>query len=349
MRNPVITEDLQAIAATPLPWADFRDQKVLVTGANGLLAAYLVETLLYLNENTPNQNTHVLALVRDRVRAEKRFEHYKDRHNLELIVQDVCQPLPAGARADYVIHAASQASPKYYGRDPVGTLSANVLGAHHLLSLGKECGVKGFLFLSSGEVYGNINPAQMPIREDVYGDLDPTDIRSCYAESKRMGETMCLSWWHQFQVPVRIVRPFHTYGPGMRLDDGRVFADFVAAVVRNEPIVIKSAGTATRAFCYLADAIAGFFTVLLKGQCGQAYNIGNDQCECSIRSLADLLVSFSPERKSRVIHEPQEREPGYLASKVSRSCPDTRKARALGWRPVTGLANGFRRTIRSFT
>jgi FkbM family methyltransferase len=348
MRNPIIEEDLRAIRQADLPWEEFRDRVVLVTGANGFLPAYLVETLLSLNETSPGHNTRVVALVRDRARAEARFAHHRGRPDLELLVQDVCQPLPAGLHADFVIHAASQASPKYFGRDPVGTLSANVLGTHHLLTAARAWGVHGFLFFSSSEVYGQVDPSRMPIRETDHAGLNPVDVRSCYAESKRLGETMAVSWWHQFQVPVRIVRPFHTYGPGMSLDDGRVFADFVADIVHRRPIVLRSAGTATRAFCYLADAVAGFFTVLLRGQNGEAYNIGNDQCECSIAALAELLVGLFPERQLSVTYERDERGQGYLASKVSRSCPDIGKAKALGWQPATSLVDGFRRTIQSY-
>ena len=161
---------------------------------------------------------------------------------MRLLVQDVCEPVALDEPIHFIVHAASQASPKYYGTDPVGTLSANVLGTYHLLNLAATHRVEAFLFFSSGEVYGQVAPERIPIRETDYGYLDPTDVRSCYGESKRMGETMCVAWAHQFGVPAKIVRPFHTYGPGMRLDDGRVFADFVADIVHDRDIVLKSDG-----------------------------------------------------------------------------------------------------------
>ena len=345
LRNQVIEEDLQGIINANLTWADFEDQTVLVSGANGFLPAYMVEALLYLNEQRKARHTKVIGMVRNRDNAQSRFAAYQQRDDLQLIVQDVCAPLAIDERIDYIIHAASQASPKYFGQDPVGTLSANVLGTHNLLNLAKDKQVKSFLFFSSGEIYGQVDPSQIPIKEDSFGYVDPTKVRSCYAESKRMGETMCIAWACQYNVPAKIVRPFHTYGPGMKLDDGRVFADFVADVVNNRDIVMKSDGSALRPFCYLADATLGFFTVLLKGEIGQAYNIGNDKGEISILDLANLLVTLFPEKGLKVVRQ----NSGFLKSPISRNCPDISKVRALGWQPQTPVRDGFERTVRSFT
>lgn len=348
MRNAVVEEDLEYIAAADLPWFGFDGKTVLITGAAGFLPAYMVETLLHLNEHSGRRrSTRVLALVRDEVKAAKRFAIYRDRSDLELIVGDVCRPPKVSGRVDYVIHAASQASPKFYGVDPVGTLAANTIGTGNMLDLAKEKGAEGLLFFSSGEVYGEVAPALVPTREDVCGCVDPTSVRACYAESKRMGETMCVAWHHQHGVKAKIVRPFHTYGPGMSLDDGRVYADFVADILAGRDIMMNSDGSARRAFCYLADAVAGFFTVLLKGADAQAYNIGSEEGEMSIAGLAEMLVAMFPEKNLKVRRR-FGADGGYIASPISRNCPDTTKARALGWRPSTSVAAGFDRTIRSF-
>jgi len=172
-------------------------------------------------------------------------------------------------------------------------------------------------------------------------------LRSCYGESKRMGETMCVSWASQFGVPTRMVRPFHTYGPGMRLDDGRVFADFVRDILKGGPIVLHSDGRARRSFCYLADAVAGFFTVLLKGEIGQAYNVANPDGECSIGELADRLANIYNvegvyvERRARG-------ESNYLSSPIGGSRPSIEKLKALGWEARTTIEEGFQRTVRSY-
>ena len=346
-RHPIVTEDLEAVLSADLPWDALAGRTVLVTGAAGFLPAYLVETLLFLNEKRPGQKTRVLGLVRHEGRARERFAAYAGRDDLRLLVQDVSLPVVPGEKVDFIVHAASQASPKYYQTDPVGTLSANVFGTQHLLNLAREHDVRGFLFFSSGEVYGQITDAQVPTRETDYGLVDPMTVRACYGESKRMGETACVCWHAQYGVPATVARPFHTYGPGMSLTDGRVFADFVADVVAGRDIVMKSDGRATRAFCYLSDATAGFFTVLLKGESGQAYNVGNDKGEVSIVDLAQRLVDLFPEKGLKVVRQPVPAS-GYLQSPITRGCPDVAKVAGLGWQPSTTIEDGFRRTVLSF-
>ena len=351
MRNQVVREDLERIAASDLPWSVFEGRTVLITGANGFLPAYMLETLLYLNEvnhKHRTQRTKVIGLVRNRAKAMSRLSLYQDRDDLQLIEQDVGKPISISEKIDYIVHAASQASPRFYSVDPVGTLAANIMGTGNLLNLAMTKETAGFLFFSTSEVYGTVDPTQIPIKENTYGWIDPTDVRSCYAESKRMGETMCISWFHQYGVPAKIVRPFHTFGPGMELDDGRVFADFVADILGNRDILMRSDGSAIRAFCYLADATIGFFTILLKGKTGEAYNIGNDKGEVSISDLASMLVDLFPEKGLKVIRQEPTLQQDDLKSKILRSCPDISKARALGWQPMTSIRDGFFRTIRSF-
>lgn len=345
LTNAVISEDIERVVAlTPVDWSVFDNKRVLITGASGFLPAYLVETLLYL-KRTRNINVHVTALVRNRENYTRRFAHHLDNPNLSVLVQDVAKPIRLVLAHHFIIHAASQASPKYYGVDPVGTLSANVLGTMQLLELARSHPVISFMYFSSGEVYGET--PSVPTKESDYGYIDPTSVRSCYAESKRMAENMCVSWHAQYNVPTKIIRPFHTYGPGMRLDDGRVYADFVRDVIENRAIVVKSAGTATRAFCYLADATAGFFTVLLKGENAVPYNVGNSQAEISVLDLANLLAGLYPEKQLKVIKEHIQRD--YLQSPISRNCPDASRIKSLGWEPKTSLADGFKRTIESYS
>lgn len=346
-RNPIVQEDIQNLIARPLPWDAFTGATVLVTGAAGFLPAYLVETLLHLND-VRGAGIQVLAMVRNRERALRRFAAHADRRDLRLLVQDAAEKASIDGPVDYVIHAASQASPRYYGLDPVGTLLPNVLGTRHLLELARDRRSRALLFVSAGEVYGRLRDDQFPTRESDFGIVDPTDVRSCYAEAKRMGETMCIAWHHQFQAPARIARPFHTYGPGLDLTDGRVFADFVADIVAGRDLVLRSDGSARRAFCYLADVTEGLFWILLRGVDGNAYNVGNPGGELSIRELAELLVGLFPERGLRVAYAPRSDAGGYLPSPFARNCPDVAKMAALGWAPTTSVAEGFRRTVKSF-
>lgn len=349
MITAIINDDLDRIIAADLPWDRLSGKTILVTGAAGVLPAYMVETLLRLNDRRRlAAPLTVLGMVRDLPRARARFAHHGERSDLVLVQHDVTQPFAWDGPLDVIVHAASQASPKYYSVDPVGTLAANTVGTHNLLQLARTRPLDAFLFFSSSEVYGQVGHDMIPTREDQFGLVDPATVRACYAESKRLGETMCVAWSHQHGVPTRIVRPFHTYGPGMRLDDGRVFADFVSDILASRDIIIKSDGLATRSFCYIADATAGFFTVLLKGETAVPYNVGNDRAEISIRGLAEALVDEFRERGVALIMDPEKRAATYVASQVPRNCPDIGRMRALGWEPGVGIAEGFRRTVTSF-
>jgi len=348
MNLTILNEDLERIISDKnIDWDLFDGTSVLISGANGFLPAYLVETLLFLND-TRGKNIRVLALVRNIEKAKARFAHHSGRKDLVFIVQDVAEPIHISETIDYIIHAASQASPKYYGSDPVGTLKANVLGTYNMLELAREKNVKSFLFFSSNEIYGKVPVECNPQDEMTDGYLDTCAVRSCYAESKRMGETMCVSWNHQYGVPAKMVRIFHSFGPGITLNDGRVFGDFVKNVLEGSDIVLNSDGSAMRAFCYVSDATRAFFTILLKGENANAYNMGNPDNEISILNLANLLVGQYPEKKMHVqVNIPRNQE-GYIKSPLSRGLPDISKLKGLGWRPVIPVGEAFDRTIRSF-
>jgi nucleoside-diphosphate-sugar epimerase len=266
---------------------------------------------------------------------------------LTTVVQDVREPYRGPEKVDLLVHAASQASPKYFATDPVGTFEANVIGTRNMLEVARNAKSAGFLFFSSGEVYGERANLSVPATESSYGYLDPINLRSCYAEGKRAGETLCACWHDQFGIPAKIVRVSHTYGPGMDLNDGRVFADFVADIVGGRNIVMKSDGSTRRSFCYLADATVAYFTVLLRGNSGEAYNVGSDS-ECSILDLAEMLCGIFPERNLKVIRQERNQDDTYVASAIAGGHFDLSKIRSLGWEPTTSIEEGFKRTVRSY-
>ncbi len=344
--NQIISEDIADIVDSDLNWESFRDKTVLVSGANGFLPAYLVYSMLSASR-VKNLNISVIALVRNKEKGENRFFDFLSNPNFNILVQDVCDPISVSGPVHYIIHAASQASPKFYGIDPVGTLKANVTGTLNLLQLASEKKVERFLYFSSSEVYGSLPPDKIPTKESDFGYIDPTNVRACYAESKRMGETICVSWMHQFKIPIVIVRPFHTYGPGMDLNDGRVYADFIANMVNSTDITMKSDGSAIRAFCYISDAAKAFFKVLLNGEAGQAYNVGNDECESSIIDLAEKLITLEPSKNLKVKRF-EEQGSNYMKSLVSRNAPDISKIKNLYWFPTVDIEKGFSRTIKSY-
>jgi len=346
--NSIIRADLERIASADLPWSDLSARSVMVTGGSGFLASYLVKSLLAASDLHGLQ-LQVTCVSRSSRSVQSRLAEYLAHPGLRIVNHDIAQPLPLNFPvADFIIHSASQASPKFYGVDPVGTIMANTAGTMYLLEHAVRNHSSRFLFFSSGEVYGLPVKPELSVTESDYGYVDPIQVRSCYAESKRIGETMCAAWSHQYGLHTSVVRPFHTYGPGMMLDDGRVFADFVADVVACRDIVLKSDGLAQRPFCYIADATIGFLTVLLKGETAQAYNVANPESEVSMRDLAYTLAGLFPERGVGVHFDIPAASNFYLKSPIVRSCPSIAKISQLDWQPQIGITEGFRRTIQSY-
>jgi UDP-glucuronate decarboxylase len=347
-RHHIVTEDLERIAAVNLPWNRLEGATVVVTGGAGLIASYLVEALLFRNERHRGAPIRVVATARNPAAARERFAAYAGRNDLEIVEHDAAEPLPFAERVDYLVHAAGQATPSLFGRDPVGTYKPNVLGTHHLMARARRDGTSGVLFLSSGAVHGTLAADAGDMRENVYGIVDPLDARACYAESKRMGETICRSWYTQHGVPARIARISHTYGPGMRRSDERTFAQFVFSVVDGHDIVLHSDGSAVRPFCYLADGTAALLRLLLTGQDGEAYHIANPGAACSILELAELIASLDVTGRVAVRRTAAPASPDYIPDRDRGHPVDITKARALGWQPTTGLREGFMRTIESY-
>lgn len=341
----MLEEDFTAITTPPLiNWQLFANANVLITGANGFLPAYMAKTLLNLNATLlKSAPCRVLALVRNYKHAKEVFAPYLDRQDLVLITQDVSEPLSLPYPIHYIIHAASPASPRFYKDAPLSVIYPNVLGTINMLNLARTNPVRSILYFSSGEVYGEFAGS---IDENAYGIVDPTALRSCYAESKRMGENLCIAYGSEYGLPVKIVRPFHTYGPGMKLDDGRVFADFVRSVVMGQDIVLTSSGEAKRSFLYLSDATLAYFLILTKGANNEAYNVANEQGVVSIKELAQIIASLFPEKGLQVRFEPPNES--YMPSPILSCDVKTAKLNALGFTPKVSIEEGFSKTIRSY-
>lgn len=331
-------------------WGWLQNKTVLITGAYGMLASYLVYFLIYLNETNPEQHTQIIAVGRNHEKMYKCFGEYCSRYYFHETEMNICEEIKIDGAVDYIIHAASIASPQYYGTNPVGTILPNMLGTYYLLELARNKKSKGFLLFSTGDVYGKEAQNCSTITESDYGYIDLLNIRSCYSESKRMAEVMCKTWSVQHDVPAKIVRIFHTYGPTIDIkNDQRVFSEFVANIVNEQDIVLKSDGKSVRSFCYLADATDAFFRILKDGQSGEAYNMANNDCRVSISELADLLVDLFPKKGLKVKHELRKKDAVYLESPV-KTIPvvSTEKLNQLGWKPLHDLSDGFERTIRRF-
>lgn len=347
MNKKIIFEDFNCIFEN-FEKRNFSGKTFLVTGANGMLGNYLIKLLLYLNDEKLEEKCRVIALCRSETKAKEVFKNYIERNDFILLIQDVECPIKYEGEVNYIIHAASQANTKRIIDDPVGTLSSNTIGTYNLLNYSINKKIEGFLFISSGAIYGNIDrfDSSEKIKEDEYFPIDHLQLKSSYSESKKMGENICYSFYKQYNIPTKIARIGHTYGPGINLNDGRVFSDFVKNILNTEDLVINSDGEDKRPFCYIADAVIALLKVLFVGALGEAYNIVNNDCHVSVNELAKILTEKVVKNyKANIIRKIQNKEEIKIIVDIKLS---TKKINNLGWVPKIKLEEGFKRTIESF-
>lgn len=352
----VIQQDLEYICKNlKEELSQLSGKNLLITGGAGFLGYYLIQSVLYWNQKSTEAQAIQVTVYDNYIRGvpEWLVALEQDR-NLRLVKHDITQPLPEETMDyQFIIHAASIASPMYYRKYPIKTMDANVNGLRLILEYCMHQGkrkkpVEGFLFFSSSEVYGDPSPENIPTPESYHGNVSCTGPRACYDESKRFGETLCVNFAHQYHLPVKMARPFNNFGPGLKITDRRVLPDFVRNVLAGEDIVMHSDGSPTRTFCYVADAVIGYFKILVKGRAGEAYNIGVESPEISMASLAQLVVSLAADLfgyQGRVVRQPSS-DRQYLVDNPNRRCPNISKARAeLGYSPSIALKEGLRRSL----
>lgn len=337
--NRVLEDDLKTIIAEDLSWEKLKNKTVMITGASGMVGSYMLYVLLMLNDEK-HYGIKVDAVMRN---VNKLPEEIRNREDVNVVVADVTKDIPDVGDIDYIIHAASPASPLIMQNQPVETIAANTIGTFKTLELAKEKNAEGYLFISSREIYGQPDEGQEFFYENIYGFVDQLNPRSCYSEGKKAAETMCVCFHEEYGLNTKIARLAHTYGPGMSIYDGRVQADFLKNVYHNEDIVLKSEGTAVRTYTYIADAIAGMYRILLDSE-DIVYNIGNEAGKVSIRDLAEILVSIYPERGLKLVFDIPEGGTKGTAP-YTLGILSSEKLRKLGWNPKYSVKDGFKRTL----
>jgi dTDP-glucose 4,6-dehydratase/UDP-glucuronate decarboxylase len=352
----VVREDLEYICNNVKDeLVKLAGQRLLITGGAGFLGYYLVQTITHWNETVSANQKVDLTVFDNFVRGKPDWiAGLAKRDQLALITHDITDPLPEDMDDfDFIIHAASIASPTFYRKYPIETMDANVNGLRYLLEycraqkrVGKP--LKGFLFYSSSEVYGNPTIENVPTPETYHGYVSCTGPRACYDESKRYGETLCVNFARQLEIPVKIARPFNNYGPGLKISDRRVLPDFARDVLAGRDIIMLSDGKPRRTFCYVADAIVGYYKILVRGIPGESYNIGTSEPEISMAQLAEKVVQISRELfeyPGSFKHQPS-LEADYLVDNPDRRCPVIDKARdQLGYSPGISLDEGLKRAL----
>jgi len=339
-QTDVVRDDMREILANDLPWHDLHGKTILVAGASGMIPSYVVRTLLAINDARDARIT-VLGVVRNGGRARAAFADLGEREDLKIIEHDVTVPLDDVTGVDLVVNGASPARPSLHSARPVDTIRANVQGAFNLLDLCARTGA-GYVTMSSAEVYGAQPDAASLISETDYGPVDILNPRSSYTEGKRASETVAVTYRAQYDLRVTIARFGHIYGPGMALDDGRVQADFTADVIGGRDILLNSDGSARRTYTYLADAVAGLFFALLRGD-ELAYNVADRDGFVTIRDLAETFAAARPSAGLRVRFGDGVDVSKYNPTKGQGL--DDARLRALGWTAKVTLADGVSRTI----
>lgn len=329
--------------------------RLLITGGGGFLGYYLVQAALHWNRTRASRGTIRVTVYDNYARGVPQWlEDLAKGPELTLVKHDMILPLPKDmGHFDYIVHAAGIASPMYYRAQPLKCIDANINGLRNLLEYcvqQRAAGtpVRAMLFYSSSEIYGDPDAAAIPTPETYRGNVSCTGPRACYDESKRFGETLCVTFARQEGVPVKMARPFNNYGPGLKITDGRVLPDFARDVLAGRDMVMLSDGSPTRTFCYATDAITGYYKVLARGHTGDAYNVGIDRPEISIARLAELVRGSARDLFGYggkvVLGKAQESD--YLVDNPNRRCPIIDKAREhLGFDPKVLVDEGVRRTL----
>lgn len=336
VRHPLLMEELELLAGLDLPYGRLRGRHIAVTGATGLIGSSLLRGLSAVNA-AHGLDMRLTALCRNVDRARLRLG---DVVGLNYLRYDALRPLDAGFRADYIVHAASNAHPLAFSSDPVGTMQANLLGVMNLLERLKEAGGR-LLFCSTGEIYGE-GAGIAAYDEQSFGTIDPMRARSCYPESKRAAETLCAAYHAQHGVDALAARICYVYGPAITDENSRADAQFLRKALSGEDIIMKSHGSQIRSYCYVADAVAALITLLLHGLAGQAYNVANPDSTASIRQYAQTLAELSGVAL-RFELPPEAEQKGY--STVTRAVQNPARLMQLGWQPRYDLKEGLRHTL----
>lgn len=337
---PEHREDIGRIISDPLCWEKLSGRTVAITGATGMIGCLLADSIMAMNDE--GLDCHVLAMGRNEAKARERFPYF-DSPAFSFECLDLATGVPSRS-ADYVVHLASTTHPSAYIADPVGTIRVNVNGLDKLLGYSVACGAR-LLFASSVEVYGKNRGDTERFTEDYCGYIDCQDIRSCYNESKRLGESLCQAYRFQEKADVVIARIARSYGPTLLPSDTRALSQFFHNALEGKDIVLKSDGTQRFSYLYSADVVSGLLRILSLGENGEAYNLADEESDIVLKDLAQLIADMA---SVRTVFQIPDKDEAAGFSKATLAIMDATKARHLGWQAYNNIGTGVGKTLGVF-
>ncbi len=340
--NKVQIEDCQNIGKLDfIDWNELKNSTILVTGSTGLIGSNLVNALAF-NNKEKELNIKLILLVRNTDAAKSLFEWT----GAEIVQYEIGQELKIEKNVDYIVHLASPTSSKFFVECPADTMLANIEGYKSLLDWAVKHPVKKFVGLSTMEVYG-LPPRGHEVKENELGAFETMNARNSYPIAKIACEALCNSYYNQYGVPSVILRATQTFGPGVKYNDGRVFAQFMRCAIEKKNIVLKTKGETERSYLYTADAVTAIIVVLIKGHAGEAYTIANPETYCSIKEMGDLVANEIANGEIKVVFDLNNdaTKQGYADTLYMDL--DVAKIQKLGWKPRVSLLEMYERMISS--
>lgn len=340
-KNKIRQTDLEELANDGI-FENFKNQTILVTGATGLIGSEIVLGLLCANR-IKNLNINVVASVRNLDKAKEIFCCVLDNSHFKIVCHDINDVLSYDLEVDYIIHAAGTTASNDIISKPVETAQTTINGTLNILGFAHQKKVKSFVYLSSIEIYGQTDYEKEDIKEYDLGTLDPMKVRNVYSLSKKLAENICVSFSQEYGLNTKIARLTQTFGAGISKEENRVFAQFSRSIIEKKDIILHTQGSSYKNYCYLTDAVSAIFTILLRGENAQAYNVANYNTGISIKDMALMLCEKYKTSKIQILVEDKNR--GYNSDVVLKL--NTDKLEALGWRARVGLEEMFERLIAS--
>lgn len=339
----LLNNDINAILGMEFDEASLAGRTFLITGATGLIGSMLCRTLSCIGSRK-HWDIRIIAMARNEAKAKEMLSDVIENNNICFVEQDIIAPIQIDESVDYVIHTACPTASNMFITKPVETIQSIVTGTANVMEFAKASNCASVVYLSSMEAYGQILHENLLKPEDV-GYINPLSLRSCYPEGKRMAENLCMGFFSEYQVPVKIVRLAQTFGPGIPATDNRVFAQFIRSAQKGEDIVMFTEGGSKRMYLDTMDAVSAVLAVLLRGESGQVYNAGNPANYSSIREMAELVIREFGQGTSKLVIDRSKDVGQYPPDNMLRL--DVEPLQALGWSARYGLKDMYTRMLQA--